>query len=30
MEVFSKEYYKENWDPDWKGDPDDELRWKGW
>lgn len=20
----------ENWNPDWKGDPDDELRWKGW
>ena len=22
--------YKEDWNPDWKGDPDDELRWKGW
>lgn len=22
--------YREDWSPDWKGDPDDELRWKGW
>ncbi len=22
--------YKENWNPDWKGDPNDENRWKGW
>lgn len=22
--------YRENWSPDWQGDPDDPLRWKGW
>jgi len=22
--------YKEDWNPDWKGDPDDPQRWKGW
>lgn len=22
--------YRENWNPDWQGDPDDPLRWKGW
>jgi hypothetical protein len=21
---------KEDWSPDWKGDPDDPQRWKGW
>ncbi len=26
----SKKEYKEDWNPDWKGDPNDELRWKGW
>lgn len=25
-----KEVYKENWNPDWKGDPDDPNRWNGW
>lgn len=22
--------YRENWSPDWKGDPDDPNRWNGW
>ena len=22
--------YRENWNPDWKGDPDDPNRWNGW
>lgn len=24
------ETHKENWNPDWDGDPDDPNRWKGW
>lgn len=27
---YDKPSYKEDWNPDWKGDPDDPLRWKGW
>lgn len=26
----NKPIYKENWNPDWKGDPDDPNRWNGW
>lgn len=22
--------YRENWNPDWQGDPNDPLRWKEW
>ena len=25
-----KEYYEENHNPDWKGDPNDPNRWNGW
>lgn len=29
-EAQPKKTYTENWNPDWKGDPDDPARWKGW
>jgi hypothetical protein len=28
--MIPNEKYKEYFNPDWKGDPDDQLRWKGW
>lgn len=28
--IEEKPVYKENWNPDWKGDPDDPNRWNGW
>ncbi|MEO5991401.1 MAG: hypothetical protein ABIP68_07160 [Ferruginibacter sp.] len=28
--VSSSVPYKENWNPDWKGDPDDPQRCNGW
>lgn len=30
LEKPPKTPVKENFNPDWKGDPNDELRWKGW
>lgn len=29
-QINPKSTYTEDWNPDWKGDPNDELRWKGW